>query len=328
MKKYEPKISIIIPMYNSEKYIEETISSFLQQTYKEIEIIVVDDGSIDNSASIIKKNYSDDVKYIYQMNNGAPSARNNGLQQATGEYIIFFDADDIMDINGIQILVENSQGGNADLIFGKYKLIDNDSKFMGIGGNERFLKYVDWNDSIENQLGILANLSAFPGSKMYRRQFLIDNQLNFNDLKIGQDLNFLLNVLAYYPAFNIVSNPVCSYRIHEGSISTSISDSILDIINCFKEIELKKYELYENNSAILETLKFNHYGIQLYKTPNFKNKKHRYRINRILAEEINKININQINQNLLLVNMLKVRLVAKFHKLYGNELAIKFLTRK
>ena len=89
-----PKVSVIIPTYNYGKYIEKAIDSVLAQTYKDFEIIVVDDGSTDNTREIIETRYKDKVRYFYQENKGAPVARNKGIKESMGEYLVFLDADD------------------------------------------------------------------------------------------------------------------------------------------------------------------------------------------------------------------------------------------
>jgi len=90
----KPLISVIIPTYNSAEYIEEALGSVFEQTFQDFEIIVVDDGSTDNTAEVLKK-YGDRIRYIYQENNGPASARNRGIRAARGEYIAFLDADDL-----------------------------------------------------------------------------------------------------------------------------------------------------------------------------------------------------------------------------------------
>ena len=89
-----PKVSVMIPTYNYGKYIEKAIDSVLAQTCKDFEIIVVDDGSTDNTREIIEAKYKNVVRYFYQGNKGAPVARNFGLRKAEGEFVVFLDADD------------------------------------------------------------------------------------------------------------------------------------------------------------------------------------------------------------------------------------------
>ena len=101
-----PKVSVIIPTYNYGKYIEKAVDSVLTQTYRDQEIIVVDDGSTDNTREIIEARYKDKVRYFYQENRGAPAARNFGLRKAEGEFVTFLDADDWLMPNSLAVYEE------------------------------------------------------------------------------------------------------------------------------------------------------------------------------------------------------------------------------
>ncbi len=100
------KVSVIIPLYNADKYLEDCILSVLSQTYKNIEIVIVDDGSTDSSLEVANRYKSDSVKVVSQVNKGAAAARNTGLQIATGEYIQFLDADDMLDKQKIKYQID------------------------------------------------------------------------------------------------------------------------------------------------------------------------------------------------------------------------------
>ena len=119
--KTTPYISIIIPVFNAEKYIEECINSILNQTYSKIEIIIINDGSTDNSEKICLELSKKDqrIKYIYQNNAGVTVARKTGVENATGEWISFVDADDILSPYAIQTLIEKSKG--QDIVIGDIK---------------------------------------------------------------------------------------------------------------------------------------------------------------------------------------------------------------
>ncbi|HZX58320.1 MAG TPA: glycosyltransferase family A protein, partial [Mucilaginibacter sp.] len=106
----QPLVSIIIPVYNSEKHLAETISSALEQTWPNKEIIIVDDGSADNSLAIAKSFASENVKVFHQPNKGASAARNKGIQEAKGDYIQFLDADDLLMPNKIAAQVKQLAG--------------------------------------------------------------------------------------------------------------------------------------------------------------------------------------------------------------------------
>ena len=121
----EPKVSIIIPTYNQSQYLEEAIESALNQTYKNIEIIIVDDGSTDNTPEVIKS-FDNKIIYIQQKNKGASSARNTGIKKANGEYIAFLDADDMWLKNKLENQIKFIQNNPEIGLLGTgcYQMID------------------------------------------------------------------------------------------------------------------------------------------------------------------------------------------------------------
>ena len=125
----EPLISVIVPVCNVEPYLELALDSIRYQSYQQLEIILVDDGSTDDSSSICKKYLNQDLrfKYIYQENAGLSAARNTGIAAASGEYITFVDSDDWLDTSAIEILYRNLKKYDADIVAGNYNMY-NDSK--------------------------------------------------------------------------------------------------------------------------------------------------------------------------------------------------------
>ena len=121
-----PEISVIIPTFNYGKYIKRAIESILTQTYQDVEIIVVDDGSTDNTREIIRSKQSDKIRYFYQENKGAPSARNKGIVESKGKYIAFLDADDEWLPTKLEKQVDKFQrsSNKVALIYGWAKIID------------------------------------------------------------------------------------------------------------------------------------------------------------------------------------------------------------
>lgn len=127
MKNY--KISIIIPVYNTEKYIKECIESIIKQTYKNIEIIIVNDGSKDNSLSICNEYALKDkrIKVINQKNKGQSSARNKGIKNSNGDYILFVDSDDWIEENMLEILIKKANTDLSDIVICSHKIINENS---------------------------------------------------------------------------------------------------------------------------------------------------------------------------------------------------------
>lgn len=121
-------ISIIIPLYNKATSIKRTIHSVLSQSYTDFELIIINDGSTDNSAEIVNKQFYDKrIRYIYQDNAGVSSARNRGIKEAIGEWILFLDADDILYPNALKILISKSVF-NTNIISGNFYSTDGNNK--------------------------------------------------------------------------------------------------------------------------------------------------------------------------------------------------------
>ena len=123
----DPLVSIIIPVYNASKYVEQSVYSAINQTYRNIEVIAVDDGSTDNSYELLKTIKDTRLKVFKQLNQGACVARNRGIQESTGEYVKFLDADDFLYQDAIERQVEQSSGlAKNEEVFGDFDFVDND----------------------------------------------------------------------------------------------------------------------------------------------------------------------------------------------------------
>lgn len=172
-------VSIITPCYNGEKYIEETIESVRKQSYINWEMIVVDDGSTDNSAKIIKK-YSDidrRIIYIYQNNAGSAAARNNGIRNANGRYIVLLDADDVWDENFLEEQLKFLNKNAAICVCGSYRRINEKSKeIMGRTYAKKLITYKDM--LVRNYIGCLTGIYD---SKKYGKIFLNEELKSMRD---------------------------------------------------------------------------------------------------------------------------------------------------
>lgn len=147
------KVSVIVPVYNAEKLVEKAIKSVLNQTYKSIELILINDGSKDNSLNIIKKwekKYPNIIKIFDQENMGVGKTRNKGIEVSTGDYITFLDADDYLDKEFVEELIRNI--GTNDVVISGYRAVGNDGKI----NLSQELKNNDW--SKFRQVSIWAKL--------------------------------------------------------------------------------------------------------------------------------------------------------------------------
>ena len=194
MSNYEKEtiVSVIIPCFNAENNIEALIESIVQQTYKNIEIIIVDDGSTDRSRDIIRKWSEADsrIRYLYQSNSNAGVARNNGLDNCSGDYAIFIDADDAVDTCMIEHLLSIAERKNADIVY--YDAVFEDyvtkKRYSKPGFvNREIVEGLDVFSSLDVSESILQVTSPVPWNKFYKVSFLKQINIRFQNLKRSND---------------------------------------------------------------------------------------------------------------------------------------------
>ena len=276
-------ISIIIPVYNSSSYLQETLNSILKEELNQVEIICIDDGSVDNSLDILKsyenKNY---IKVIHQNNQGASIARNNGLKIAVGDFIWFFDSDDLMIEGSINCIKENIKYNKYDLFITDFCSFENNiihTKFKHSRKNLLFNK--------KDKLLFAYLRPPFPGNKIYKREIIINNDIEFAPVKIGQDLNFYLKYLCYASNIKYLKKETTKYRIVNGSISLSYDDRILSILDCFIDVEeyYNKHDIKDRDN-ILNIVFYANLIYQLQKLKNINDIKLKDTIFAIFQKEI------------------------------------------
>lgn len=225
------KVTVIIPVYNVEKYIDKCLTSLVKQTLKEIEIIVVNDGSPDNSQKIIDKfvkKYPDKVKSYIKENGGQGSARNFGLEKATGEYIGYVDSDDFIETDMYEKLYNKAKENNYDIVFcGNYDVYE-DSEVK----KEESIKFKHSTD-IEN--AIFDKIAVW--NKIYKRNILVDNKIQFRSKVWYEDLDFTLKSIISSKKIGYVNEPLYDYLIREGStMNNSNIERNLEILLAFDNI--------------------------------------------------------------------------------------------
>ena len=246
------KVSVIIPVFNVEDYLEECLDSVVNQTFDDIEIICVNDGSTDNSLDILN-NYSNKdnrIKVFTQENKRQGAARNLGLNKSVGDYIYFIDSDDYLELNTIEMLYENAVLNNSDIVVSKIARFNDDSdkidySIPGFDFETQF-KNVDFNDFTFNYKDIkqyVLNRSFAPWMKLFRKEFLLENNLLFVENLAFEDV--LFHVQTFLKAQSISFSPNFFYYYRNNPNSTmNTSKNGSDI---FKIIDLVEEYLVENN---------------------------------------------------------------------------------
>ncbi|MBO4956650.1 MAG: glycosyltransferase [Rickettsiales bacterium] len=245
-KKSNISVSIIVPVYNVEQYLERCLNSLINQTLQNIEIICINDGSMDNSLSILKQYAEKDkrIKIIDQENQGVSVARNNGIEASQGEYIGFVDSDDYVDLDFFENLYNKAKKEDADIVEAKYykikKLKNNSQKLINRSGIYTYYNFC---------------------FNIYRRQFIKDNNIQFPiGIKIAEDTTFELEVLLKSNKTVILdkNKKSCYYYIlRKNSATTNIINNIEDKFTGFLEsvkmrINLLNVYGHKMNNEILD----------------------------------------------------------------------------
>ena len=191
----KPKVSIVIPVYNAEKYLKQCLNSIISQTYHNIEIICIDDGSNDNSLNILKRYAEDDNRFIVlkQQNQGAAVARNEGIKRAAGKYIIFLDSDDYFSIDLIDKNLNKAEKFNTDITIFKAVTFESETGKTRILNDEidKFKAYFNKTFSITDiPNNIFNSFLLVPWNKFYRTDFIKKNGLYFQNIKRSNDIYF------------------------------------------------------------------------------------------------------------------------------------------
>ena len=226
------KVSVIVPVYNAECYLEKCLDSLINQTYKDIEIILVNDGSTDKSSKIIKeyvKKYHN-ITSIDITNHGQGYARNLGLKKATGNYIMFLDSDDFVDKNIVQKLVDNINNSDVS-VCDIYKVFNEEKRL--------FINYHDYgNDQISFMLS-----HPGPVAKLYKKEVL--DKVYFLENVYYEDLSFTPVVSLNIKKVSYVNEPLYYYVIHDNSTMKQTKynpkmDDIFKVIDYLSK-KLKNY---------------------------------------------------------------------------------------
>ena len=205
-------VSIIIPVYNGRNYISRGLQSIRKQTYRDIEVIIVNDGAEDDSEAVISRQIqgmSDTgviFKYISQENGGIANARNRGLEEASGDYVMFMDQDDWLEADLVETLADELEKTGSDLVIGGFKLVDSNGR---IKENWKLNEKQEW-----SKLRITA-----PWGRMFRRSVIEDNHLRFMDTSISEDLYFNLLFMSYTLQIRVVSYGGYNWLYHTDSES-------------------------------------------------------------------------------------------------------------
>lgn len=254
-------VSIIVPVYKVEKFLFQCLESISNQTYENIEVFLVNDGSPDNCPEICEKWVNKDERFyvLHQENKGVSAARNRALHKISGEYLLFVDSDDWLDIKMIESLVKKMQK-NVDAVFCGYNEVDEVSGALlrVVSPSER--------GSVSRDQGvaeIFGEYSTMLWNKLFRTEILLKSSLFDEKIRIGEDELWMIQNLYYAKEIVLVDTPLYNYRFRLSGASKdySLSEARLSEIESQKKV-LEEIKKYANDELTLLAQKRMYYSCQ------------------------------------------------------------------
>ena len=257
VKRFKPNdkdslISIVIPIYNAEKYLEECLNSIKNQTYKNFEVIMVNDGSKDDSETICMNFLRSDsrFRYLKKENGGVSSARNVGLDNVEGDYITFIDADDWVDENYLDLLITTVKKNHSDIVVSSYKQFNNIDVFYlrAYTIQEKYLLNFEKMNR-DDFLTIFPKLMSInvcfnnAVAKLFRKE-LVKNLRFDTSIKYGEDLDFYFRLYLNVDSISYVDEPTYVYRMHGDSTTSNFNQEHAEQeLTIFKQMYEKIQEI-------------------------------------------------------------------------------------
>lgn len=250
-----PKISVIIPIYNVEKYLDKCLWSVREQTFKDIEIICVDDCSPDESYLIVQRHAAEDPRVSlirHEVNLGLGGARNTGIRAATAEYVASVDSDDFVAPDMLEVLWDATEKGTIDVVCCGFDKVDEAGNVLSL---HKFSPHQVVNEN--NSLDIFSSLNPAFWNKLWRRSLYIDNNIFFPDHLYYEDMATTPRVLANAKSLKVIDDCLYHYLVRQGSITQTYSSR--HMLDYFKVFEIIQSFLEEKKLAKRYSNEFKHY---------------------------------------------------------------------
>lgn len=259
------KVSIVVPIYNGEKYIRRCLNSLLSQTYQNLEIICVNDGSIDNSIKILNEIKKNDNRIIVidKQNTGVSDSRNIAIKKSTGKYIAFCDIDDIYELNYIEKIVNYFKRKNVDAVRCNYKVIDENDKLISTGNLDNLNRKIFDNKSIQEKLIPMAlngTLPCFSYLIVVKKECL--NNIEYpTDIRMMEDVVFYIKVLLSIKKIYVTNEQLYTIMFNNNGATNSYKNyerNIFNILCVNKYVEKILKDNNLNSESNLSELNLNH----------------------------------------------------------------------
>lgn len=252
----QPKISVILPVYNLENYIADCLLSVIAQDYPNIEIVVVDDGSKDKSKAIVEElliKCDREYQIISRPNKGVSATRNDGIKASTGEWLVMVDADDVVEKSFVSTLYSNiNEADKKCAVFSNYRIVKTDGSEIGAPATGE-TKVFDRNTAL--RIFQAREIKLIVAAMLLHRQTIVDENLFFDeDCKYSEDVIYIWKILCTMNEIRFVDKKLYNYILHPGSTMTS---SNIEKILTSRDAILRLYEDYISRVEGMETFKKN-----------------------------------------------------------------------
>ncbi len=251
------KVSIIVPVYNTAKYLSMCIESLINQTLKDIEIILINDGSTDESESIIKKYKDKRIKYIFKKNEGIGKTRNLGIEKTNGEYLAFIDSDDYIEPNFCEVMYNKAIKDECDIVICDY--------YKDINERLEEVKFASFKDTnLKENPEIINLINLGPCNKIYKKDLFKNQKNRFVENLKYEDAPFVCRLLLSAKKIGKIDECLAHYVIHEKSETTTRDERIFDILKITDIIvkDLEKYDYMHEAMINLAVMILTDYTIQ------------------------------------------------------------------
>lgn len=295
----QPKITLIVPVYNVEKYLPQCMNSLVNQTLKDIEILCINDGSTDNSLEILKSYADKDnrVRIVTQQNAGQGAARNVGIREAKGKYLAFVDSDDWQDIHFCEKMYEIAERNDVELVIGRYVNFDDKSqKIVSCPAVEDILLFERFQNKIfsfdDAQDLYFNQICGAPWNKLYRTDFMRKNKLYFREGIKYEDYPHFFKMFICVKRAVLCPERVYFYRLNrQGSDATDIKRNGFVFFSHFNDIEqtLKKHNRYDELKPSFLKMKIMGLLYWMHKSA----RKYRPEFYRLIQQEFRRMNLTK-----------------------------------
>lgn len=267
------KISVIVPIYNAEKYLSRCLDSILNQSYEDIELILVNDGSTDRSLEICREYENQDKRVIVldTENSGPGVARNRGMDRVTGEYIAFVDADDYIEKTTMETLIKIAIRDKYEIVSSSHYRVD---KEITVSNNSyktgEISRDVDKEQTERYSTFKTSSSFGYVWGKIYKTSFIKQNKIKFSDERqvFLEDTLFNLKAISYNPKYYVLNKPLYYYNVYEDSLSNKkedITDRAIKMLEDYEEF-LDANNTYDENQDLFIPLATRTIAWSLFKT--------------------------------------------------------------